>query len=324
MLLLLAVVGSARSDAACPADTFKSSTNLSLCANLTAQPAVASLAACRALCCAEAQCGVYQWCPNNGERLGGCAHWAGARCHTGPAPSAACPWAAHWVGETKQALPSPPPSPGPPSPSPSPRRSPASRKQGFSGFLGPDYSCEDARALGLADSWYYTWMMNSAQYGRCESPADQAAEFVPMVNGIGQLDTGLTNHYQTEWRAANAHYLLGYNEPDPGNGHNHPHMVSPAAAAKDWVHVQAAAKLMDLKLVSPAVSTTGLDDHGVSPWFDQFFGNCSIVPGCDASQIECVWHQQTRSPQSYHGGAALSYLRVLGGLQVHGLPRLSG
>lgn len=62
--------------------------------------------------------------------------------------------------------------------------------------------------------------------------------------------------------AANAHYLLGYNEPDPGNGHNHPHMVSPAAAARDWVMVQAAAEQLGLQLVSPAVSTTGVDDDG--------------------------------------------------------------
>ena len=153
--------------------------------------------------------------------------------------------------------------------------------------------------------------------------------------GIGQLDSGLTHHFQTEWAAANAHFLLGYNEPDPvrervfcdafshskssfyrdrlrtnivrenskqdvclqGNGHNHPHMVSPALAAKDWVKVQAAATLMELKLVSPAVSTTGLDDRGVSPWLDQFFGNCSLTPGCDTSQIECV---QLLTPYSYY------------------------
>ena len=129
-------------------------------------------------------------------------------------------------------------------------------------------------------------MTNAAQYSRCESPLDQAVEFVPMINGVGQLEEGLSHHFQEEWRSANAHYLLGYNEPDYGNGHNHPHMVSPAVAAKDWVNVQAAATLMGLKLVSPAVSTTGLDDHGVSPWFDQFFGNCSITPGCNASKIE--------------------------------------
>lgn len=98
-----------------------------------------------------------------------------------------------------------------------------------------------------------------------------------MINGIGQMDSPVTVHYMKEWKAGNAHYLLGYNEPDYGNGHNHPHAVDPADAAKDWVKVQAAAKQTGLTLVSPAVSTTGLDDDGVSPWFDQFWGNCKRV-----------------------------------------------
>ena len=70
-----------------------------------------------------------------------------------------------------------------------------------------------------------------------------------------------------EWVGSNAHYLLGYNEPDPGNGHNHPHMVSPELAAKDWVKVQQAAERLRLKLVSPAVSTTGLDDSGLFKFY---------------------------------------------------------
>lgn len=133
---------------------------------------------------------------------------------------------------------------------------------------------------------YYTWMMNTAQYMRCDAMS-QAAEFVPMVNGVGQLDDGVSSHYQKEWTTNNAHYLLGYNEPDFGNGHNHPHMVAPAAAAKDWVNVQKAAEQLGLALVSPAVSTTGLEDDGSSDWFDEFFGNCTeaVTPGCDTSKI---------------------------------------
>jgi hypothetical protein len=188
--LLSSGAGAAAGAGTCPAGTFKSSTNLTLCANLTKQPQIDALEACRELCCADQQCGTWQWCPNDSresssDRLGGCARWAGARCHTGPAPSAACPGAAHWVGETRAELPPPPPSPPPPGPPapPPPRRLPATRKQGFSGFLGPDYTCGDAAALGLSDSWFYTWMTNAAQYSRCESPSDQAAEFVPMING---------------------------------------------------------------------------------------------------------------------------------------------
>jgi hypothetical protein len=106
--------------------------------------------------------------------------------------------------------------------------------------------------------------------------------------GVGQLADGVPEHYAKEWASFNARYLLGYNEPDYGDGHNHPHMVDPADAAKDWVLVQKAAEDNNLKLVSPAISTTGCDNNGVSQWFDEFFGNCSVVSGCNASKIECV------------------------------------
>ena len=81
--------------------------------------------------------------------------------------------------------------------------------------------------------------------------------------------------------------------PDPGNGHNHPHMVDPADAARDWVHVQDAADQTGLALVSPALSTTGLDDDGVSPWMDQFLGNCTSVVSAKGrlnSKINAVGH----------------------------------
>ena len=36
-------------------------------------------------------------------------------------------------------------------------------------------------------------MTNAAQYKTCgEGPADQAAEFVPMINGVGQLKNGVS------------------------------------------------------------------------------------------------------------------------------------
>ena len=36
------------------------------------------------------------------------------------------------------------------------------------------------------------------------------------------------------------------------------------------------------------MSTTGLDDDGVSPWLDAFFGNCSIISGCDSTKLEGI------------------------------------
>ena len=37
-----------------------------------------------------------------------------------------------------------------------------------------------------------------------------------------------------------------------------------------------------------ALSTTGLNDAGVSPWLDEFFGNCSQLSGCDPTKLEGI------------------------------------
>eukprot|EP01052_Picozoa_sp_SAG31_P007717 SAG31_NODE_372_length_16598_cov_44.705982_8_plen_57_part_00 len=46
-------------------------------------------------------------------------------------------------------------------------------------------------------------MMNTAQYNKCAEVSGQAAEFVPMVNGIGQLDEGVTSHFELVLLAPN-------------------------------------------------------------------------------------------------------------------------
>ena len=171
----------------------------------------------------------------------------------------------------------------------------ATRKKGFSGFLGGS-PCGDAKALGLGDSWYYSWL--NTPYGQrnaCEKEVKAgtllAAEFVPMIIGIGVAPNKLSPTFVEDWKSTNAQYLLGYNEPDYGNGHNHPHMMSPADAAKDWPNVQKVAAMFDppLQLVAPAVSSSGTDAwdvDGASPWLDYFFGNCtSVVADCDPSLI---------------------------------------
>lgn len=60
-------------------------------------------------------------------------------------------------------------------------------------------------------------------------------------------------------------------------------------AAKHWVQLQmlAAGFGPALKLVSPAPAETGGD--GVSPWLDEFFGNCtSVVRECDPSTVTAI------------------------------------
>ena len=63
----------------------------------------------------------------------------------------------------------------------------------------------------------------------------------------------------------------------------------------------------------PAVSTDGLDDHGVSPWLDQFFGNCSLV-GCNRSKIAFI------AFHDYQGDVPKILSRAEGLLRRYGKP----
>lgn len=308
----------ALAEASCPG--FQTQ-NSAFCGGLTKQPDITDAQSCADLCCSDADCDTWQFCPERPEEPGsGCSGWAGSRCWTGKAGS--CSSKTHWVGESKNAAPQPTPTPTPsptPSPSPSPSPSPAplvTRKKGFSGFLGDYYTCDDAKALGLENSWYYSWISNPwGQYSRCKDK-EMAAEFVPMLNGLGTYkDISAT---KMRWfQESNVRFLLGYNEPDYGNGHNHPHMCSPADAAKDWVHVQEVAAMFDppLILVGPGISSKGpdaLDADGGSIWLDEFLGNCSdVVPECDPSLIKYI------GMHDYQGDAQKLMRRLEGGYKKY-------
>merc|ERR1712070_289651 len=267
----------------------------------------------------------------------------GAKCWYGTASS--CEATKKWVGESKSApAPTPSPSPPPPTPSPSPPPSPlppspVTRKRGFSGFLGEHWTCEDATLLNLQDSWHYNWLGNVATQGnRCDGQ-DVTSEFVPMVAGVkcpgyadGECTAALekaierfdTDEVRANWKKANARFLLGYNEPDAGNGkHNHPHEVSPADAAAAWPKVQALAAAMSppLTLVTPSVASgqeSGgrdcWDENGRSTWLDDFFGNCTdVVKDCDPSLIKYIgmhdYHGSVDGLQKKVDGAAALYGR---------------
>ncbi len=270
---------------------FQSSLNLTRCEGMQPFKSVQTWQECRAVACSNSSAQAWQFCPTS---FPGCQGWASSRCWVGglaSGPPLKCPSASEWMGESRLA--------------PPPRPSPATRKRGFSGYLGKDYTCEDQQVLGLNDSWYYTWTHEPSQHNKC-TPGSQGREFVPMLIGLGSA--GSLGNYVREWGEANAHYVLGYNEPDFGNGHNHPHMCSPEAAAKDWPKVQAVAAAFDppLTLVSPAMSTTGVDDSGRSAWLDMFFGNCSAVDGCDPSLIKYIAYHD------YNGNVTRLLNRVRG------------
>jgi len=197
---------------------------------------------------------------------------------------------------------------------------PVTRKRGFSGFLG-NFTCEDAAALGLDNSWHYTWMAAPSQKNRCGRQTI-SAEFVPMINGINQAAKKMTDDIKTQWTRTNAHFLLGYNEPDYGNGHNHPHMATPAVAAADWPDVQRLAAMFNppLELVAPGVAsgsesggTDAWDADGRSTWLDEFLGNCThVVDDCDPSLIKYI------AMHDYQGNVDKLRRRISGMAKLYG------
>lgn len=196
-----------------------------------------------------------------------------------------------------------------------------SRKRGFSGFLGDHWTCSDGDALNLKDSWYYTWGTGNSQIRKCGS-LKMTAEFVPMVIGVSKAKNINMTTLKDEWTRANVRYLLGYNEPDYGNGHNHPHMSTPAQAAEDWPQVQTLANMFDppLELVGPAVSSgaesggsDAWDADGKSTWLDEFFGNCTdVVQLCDPSSIKYI------AMHDYRGNVTALERRISGAVKRYG------
>lgn len=192
--------------------------------------------------------------------------------------------------------------------------------------------------LNLQDSWHYTWQGNFPTQGNKCDGKDVTSEFVPMVIGVkcpgyadGECTATLeksideldTDAVRNTWKKSNAQFLLGYNEPDAGNGkHNHPHEVSPADAAAAWPKVQALAAKMHppLTLVSPSVASgqeSGgrdcWDENGRSTWMDDFLGNCSeVVKDCDPSLIKYI------GMHDYHGSVEGLKRKVDGAAQRYG------
>lgn len=195
---------------------------------------------------------------------------------------------------------------------------PATIKRGFGGFTS-EFTCGDAKAVGLGDSWYYSWIQ--APYGKANKCAWKkkglAKEFVPMINGIPSSSRTLEQFQannkalpKTLQQQANIHFLLGYNEPDASP--SHPMSCEPADGAKAWPNVQQTAALFNppLTLISPCPASEAFDDHGRSWWLDQFFGNCTGA--CDPSQIKYI------AMHDYTGDAQLMMQRIEGASKYYG------
>jgi len=156
--------------------------------------------------------------------------------------------------------------------------------------------------------------------GTTKCPKDGSSCVAELTKEIESFDK---EEIRTKWRGANAQFLLGFNEPDAGNGkHNHPHEVSPADAAAAWPKMQALAATMSppLTLVSPSVASgqeSGgrdcWDENGRSTWMDDFLGNCThVVKDCDPSLIKYI------GMHDYHGSVEGLRRKVDGAAKRYG------
>lgn len=278
-----------RAWADCLNDLFSIEFSHAVCDGLTGfnRNQAASEEACRQLCCEDSTCDVYQWCGTSCQTYEGAwnpGNWK--RCYAGSAQHCK-PGSANWNSAFRHANRTVLPS----------RVAAVTRKRGFSGFRGDHFSCQDASALNLSDSWFYTWTDRPSPSEHCETVeemwgSEQAAEFVPTI-GLGNAQRLMEReHWKPQWDRANVHHLLGYIKPNGVPGRDR---IDPAIAAADWVSVQQAAVAFDppLLLVSPAPSADDFEDgfgeSGASPWLEAFLGNCSTaVDGCNISQIAYI------------------------------------
>eukprot|EP00927_Polykrikos_kofoidii_P008139 TRINITY_DN13379_c0_g2_i1.p1 TRINITY_DN13379_c0_g2~~TRINITY_DN13379_c0_g2_i1.p1 ORF type:complete len:510 (-),score=59.25 TRINITY_DN13379_c0_g2_i1:261-1682(-) len=249
-------------------------------------------AACARLCDQDSGCDAWQYCPEdvkacelaNGKNSAG--NWS--RCYVSTTFSGrdrCLPSKAPWVGGARSARGVRVPF----------RSQPLRRKRGFSGFIGDSFTCGDAEALSLANSWFHTGSLHESENDTCRDVyqrwgSDLASEFVPTISDVGEAELLLTGRERErthrEWGRSNVQFLLGYTQLQNAN-------ITPADAANDWVNVQKLAALFDppLLLVSPTVFAEHVDETGASWWLDEFLANCSDIVDCDVSLIGYIAFQ---------------------------------
>lgn len=141
------------------------------------------------------------------------------------------------------------------------------------------YSIAEMEMLLPQVSWYYNW-------GNASSlPTHESVDFVPMCWSNYNADAirkHVKEHPETK-------YLLGFNEPNFKDQAN----MTPSVAAEKWPAVQALAKELGLKLVSPALNYSP-DAPYQDPlkWMDEFVGLVG-KDAFDATAIHCYGGEGT-------------------------------
>jgi Glycosyl hydrolase catalytic core len=139
-------------------------------------------------------------------------------------------------------------------------------------------------------SWWYNWSEQGAAI-------PTSIEFDPMIWGAGSLNDAVP---------AGSPYVLGFNEPNFKMQSD----LTPQQVASDWPAVEANARAVGAKIVSPGVNFCGSasDTSGCSypsvtdpyTFLKDFFAAC---PGCEVDAIAVHWYNcDLPSLQAYIDG----------------------
>lgn len=141
---------------------------------------------------------------------------------------------------------------------------------------------ESDRALMMpAISWAYNWgKTTSDEVGNAFDA--EGIDYCPMV-WSGSPDVAAMRTYIE--KHPNTKYLLAFNEPNLTDQAN----MTPTKAAELWPAVVAAAKELNLKLVSPAMNYGTLAGYSEpTKWLDEFFSQPGVsIDDIDAISIHC-------------------------------------
>lgn len=119
------------------------------------------------------------------------------------------------------------------------------------------YSIAEMELLLPQVSWYYNWGNTSTL------DSHEGVDFVPMCWGNYNPDA-IRNYCKAH---PEVKYLLGFNEPNFVAQSN----MTPTVAAEKWPAVQALAKELGLKLVSPALNySPDAPYQNPTTWMDEF------------------------------------------------------
>lgn len=149
------------------------------------------------------------------------------------------------------------------------------------GICYNNFSEGDRKLMLPAVSWTYNW--GKSTYDEIAYDFDAAGvDFCPMV-WTGTPDVAAMRAFVE--KHPNTKYLLAFNEPNLVDQAN----MVPSKAAEFWPAVVAAAKELNLKLVSPAMNYGTLAGYSDPvKWLDEFFRQPGVsIDDIDAISVHC-------------------------------------